>query len=132
MHFRTTTHTNTATASATDDEGDSTSAQASATISYSDVTPSVSISKSAAPTSVSEGGVGSQSVTYTRSEERRVGKECSSLTVVVPDRDSTTIYESGDSNNDGKLDKGETWTYTLTTTAPTQNAGSTHTYAATT
>src|SRR6185436_6786125 len=38
---------------------------ASATVSYTNVAPSIDIAKSVAPTSVSEGGIGSQSVTYT-------------------------------------------------------------------
>src|SRR5258708_28357087 len=40
-------------------------------------------------------------------------------------------YVSGDANSNGKLDQGETWTYSLTVTVPTQNAGTTHTNTAT-
>src|SRR3712207_8197309 len=34
--------------------------------------------------------------------------------VTLTDSDGTPTYVSGDTDGDGKLDKGETWTYTLT------------------
>ena len=60
-----TSHTNTATATGTDDEGNTATATATATVTYTDAAPAIGVVKTASPTSVSEGGVGNQAVTYT-------------------------------------------------------------------
>src|SRR5207249_3797623 len=114
-------HPNTATATGTDDEGSSASAQASATINYTNVAPSISVSKTASVASVQEGGVGSQTVTYTYTLQNTSQASTDPLTVVLTDTDGTPTYVSGDANSNGVLDKGETWTYKLTVTVPTQN-----------
>src|SRR5207248_812806 len=90
--------------------------------------PSVAVTKVASPTSVSEGGVGSQSGNYTYTvKNTSAATTDSELSVVVSDTDGTPTYVSGDTDSDGKVDFGETWTYSLTTTAPNQNAGTSHT-----
>src|SRR5439155_563231 len=126
-----TTHTNTATATGTDDEGNSTSARAHATTTYTEATPSISISKSAAPTSVSEGGVGSQSVTYTYTVQNTSQASTDPLSVVVTDSDGTPVYQSGHRTPNTTLFPYTTLFRSLTTTAPVQNAGTTHTNTAT-
>ena len=60
-----TTYNNTVTVDGQDDEHDAADGSASATVNYTDVTPSISVTKQASVTSVEEGGVGNQSVTYT-------------------------------------------------------------------
>src|SRR5439155_1235174 len=103
------------------------------TITYSDVTPAIAITKSADPTSVSEGGVDSQSVTYTylRSNTSTAEAYEPLSAVTGSDSDGTPVYVSGDTNSDGMLNVGETWTYTLTVNAAPQNAGTTHSNTAT-
>src|SRR5205809_107325 len=53
------------------------------------------------------------------------------LSVVLSDTDGTPTFAGGDTNNDGLLEQGETWSYTLTVTAPVANAGDSHVNTAT-
>src|SRR5205807_65329 len=59
------TYVNHVTVNAHDDENDPATASTSATVTYSDVRPTITITKTANPTTVKEGGVGNQAVTYT-------------------------------------------------------------------
>jgi hypothetical protein len=124
-----TSFTNIVTASGQDDEGDGTSASASATVTYTDVKPSIAISKSASPTSVREGGVGGDQVTYTYhvTNTSPAGINDPLHNVVLGDSDGTPVRQPDlVGNNDALLEAGETWVYTLTSTPPAQNTGSTH------
>ena len=127
-----TTHTNTAEVTGKDDEDNTASDEDTATITYDDVLPAIQVLKSADPTSVPEGGVGSQSVTYTylvtNTSDAGVADPLSGVTLT--DTDGTPVFQSGD-DGDGLLEVGEIWVYTLTVTPPAQNAGTTHTNTAT-
>ena len=115
-----TSHTNTATATGVDDEGNIATATATATVTYADVAPAIGVVKTASPTSVSEGGVGSQAVTYTyavTNTSAAAGVDPLSG-VTLADTDGTpTLVSNGD--GDALLEAGETWIYTLTVTVPT-------------
>src|SRR5204862_7267480 len=116
------THTITFSATGTDDDAGSPPATASA-FPYTTLfrsNPTISVTKVAAPTSVSEGGVGSQSVTYSYTVQNTSAASTDPLTVAVSDTDGKPTRTDWSNNGDAKLDNGETWTYTLTTTAPTQ------------
>src|SRR5262249_49499384 len=115
---------NTFTATGKDDENNSTSANASASVTYTDVLPSISVAKSVNPTTISEGGVGNQTVTYTYRST-----ESSAATT-----DPVTIQSLSDSQLGGLtgsatcqvgtvLAKGASCSFTVTTTLATQNAG---------
>ena len=95
----------------------------------------IAIEKTANPTTVSEGGVDNQDVTYTylvtQSNAGNTG-----LTVVVSDTDGTPTgvdvapvdgFNDGDTNLDGLLQKTETWTYSLLVTMVADNVGAIHT-----
>ena len=115
-----TSHTNTATATGTDDEGNTATATATATVTYADVAPAIGVVKTASPTSVSEGGVGNQAVTYTYAVTNTspAGTDDPLSGVTLADTDGTPTFVGGDTNNDDVLEAGETWTYTLTVTVP--------------
>src|SRR5439155_713923 len=102
-----TTKTNTFSATGTDDDDGTTPATASAqaTISYTNVNPTISVTKVAAPTSVSEGGVSSHRVTYRYTVQNTSAASTDPLTVSVSDTDGTPTFTGGDTNSDGKLDK---------------------------
>src|SRR5206468_4151390 len=120
-----TSHTNTATASGTDNENNTVSGTATATITYTNVAPAIKVVKTASPTSVREGGVGGDQVTYTYlvTNTSPAGAQDPLHGVTLGDSDGTPVYVSGDANTDGILQNTETWTYTLTVTPPAQNAG---------
>ena len=113
-----TSHTNTATATGIDDEGNTATATATATVTYTDVAPAIDVVKTASPTSVSEGGVGSQAVTYTYAVTNTSPAAASDPLsgVTLADTDGTPTFVGGDTNSDNLLEAGETWTYTLTVT----------------
>ena len=59
-------HTNLVTVTGSDDEGTSVTDTDDATVTpYTNATPAITVVKTANPTSVTEGGVGGQSVTFT-------------------------------------------------------------------
>src|SRR5258708_6907994 len=129
------------TAAGHDDEGTSVSATATATVTYTGVAPAIQVVKSATPTTVSEGGVGNQTVTYTYAVTNASPASTDPLTLVsliddngTPGNTSDDVnlltagtFVGGDANNNGLIDKGETWTFTYTTTVPVGNAGATRT-----
>src|SRR5208282_5570224 len=80
-------HVNTVTATGTDDEGDVATAYASATVAYTDVPPAITVTKAASVSSVEEGGVGNQSVTYTYEVTNSSLASTDPLTVVLGDTD---------------------------------------------
>src|SRR5436309_1933703 len=94
-------------------------------------TPASRKKKSASPTSVSEGGVGSQSVTSTYPLTKTTRASSFPNTPAPTDIDTLSLHDALPIYSNGLLDQGETWVYTLTVTAPTQNAGTSHTNTAT-
>src|SRR5439155_1545548 len=78
-------------------------------IQFNTCRPSTRLTKSADKTDVTVG----DSVTYTYTEEND-GQVALTNPFVTDDKCSPVSYSSGDSNNNGVLDKGETWTYTCT------------------
>jgi len=81
----------------------------------------INIDKSAAPTALTS-GPGEVVYTY---EVSTPGTATLSDLVVTDDKLDTVTYVSGDANDDGLLQPGETWIYTSTTTltATTTNTG---------
>lgn len=97
------------------------------TVDYFDVAPSILVEKSASVASVQEGGVGSQTVTYSYSvtNTSAAGLADPLHAITISDTDGTPEYTGGD-NGDGVLQSGETWHFTLTVTLPVANAGAEH------
>ncbi len=105
--------------------------------------PSINVDKTASVASVSEGGVGNQSVTYTyvvtnTSTETGVtpfgaGVPSDPLSgVTLADTDGTpTLFSKTGGDQDNLLENGETWTYTLIVPLAAANAGASHTNTAT-
>ena len=126
-------HSNTVTVSGYDDEDTLATDDDTATVSYTNVDPVIKVVKSADVTSVSEGGVGNQTVVYTYlvTNESSASTDDELSGVTVTDPDGTLTFVGGDTDNDGKLDFGETWVYTLSLPLAAANAGATHTNTAT-
>jgi uncharacterized repeat protein (TIGR01451 family) len=82
------------------------------------ISPSTTLVKVASPTSVEPGG--KVTYTYTETNGSTGGNGASDLAignVTVTDNGCSPLSApTGDSNANGKLDKGETWTFTCTTT----------------
>src|SRR5205823_3325303 len=118
-----TSFTNHVTATAHDDETDTATATAQATITYTDVTPTITVSKSASVSSVSEGGVGSQSVTYTYTVTNTSAATTDPVTVTsVLDDDLGEVLPAAVT-----LAPGQSYSFSVTTTAHNQNAGTSFT-----
>src|SRR5262249_13647676 len=121
---------NTVTAQGVDDEGDAASASGSATVTYDDLQPSLSITKTASPASISEGGVGGQAVTYTYSVTNTSLATTDPVTLTsladdkVGDLMAAFVAANGDS---AVLADGATVTFAVTQTLPTANAGASYT-----
>src|SRR5439155_1227056 len=131
-----TSHTNKVTATGKDDEGNTATGTDTATITYTNVAPAIKVVKSADPTSVREGGVGGDQVTYTYlvTNTSPAGASDPLSSVTLSDTDGTPAavlngdgFNVGDSNEDNILQAGETWKYTLTVTPPAQDVGTSHT-----
>jgi hypothetical protein len=99
------TTTNTATVSATGVTGGPVSSTATATVQVID--PSVAFDKAADRTVVDVG----QTVTYSYTAAN-TGNDGLTNVTVTDDKCSPVNLTGGDDNLDGKLDPGETWTYT--------------------
>src|SRR5262249_49833205 len=105
---------------------------ASAHVHIQIVKPAISVTKTASPTTVSEGGVGNQQVTYTYQVTNTTGYNLPLLLNLTdnngtpnPSDDFTPTYVSGDTNLDGKIGTDEVWTFTKTVTVPIEDAGAT-------
>src|SRR5262249_50850813 len=105
-------HTNTATASGTDDEGNTATDSDTATVGYTNVAPAIQVVKTVDPSTVPETG-GSVTYTYQVINTSPAGVFRPLSSVTLSDTDGAATFTGGDTNNDGKLDFGETWTYTL-------------------
>jgi uncharacterized repeat protein (TIGR01451 family) len=90
--------------------------------------PGITLEKSADLNSVQEGGVGNQQVTYTYIVTNTGNVTLTN--VLLTDTDDSPTLVSGDLDDDGDLDVGEVWTFSLVVTVPTKNAGATHTNTA--
>ena len=150
------THTNIVTADGKDDENTATNtATADADVTYDDVTPAIAVTKQVDANgdgtfndseSVSEGGVGDQSVTYqyTVTNESSGSTDPLTLTTLVDDNGTTgddidlldgfvsgseygSYYQTGDTDGDYLVDKGESWVFEYTTDVPVGNVDDTHT-----
>src|SRR6185369_13680391 len=126
--------TNIVTATGKDDENHSASDTDDATVTGSDVAPAIHVVKTADPTTINEGG---QSVTYTYAVTNTSSSSTDAeltLTALVDDRGTVptgddinllagfvagsshgTSYTGGDTDNDYKVDAGETWNFAYTT-----------------
>jgi hypothetical protein len=87
--------------------------------SFAPCVPHTTLTKTASPTSVESGG----SVTYTYKETNDgsdpihlTSETDDHCTPVSPTLGSETVHNLGDTNTNGILDPGETWTFTCTTT----------------
>src|SRR5207302_1294190 len=111
----------------------------SSNLSHTNVAPAIHVVKSASPTSVREGGVGGDQVTYSYqvTNTSPAGASDPLHGVTLGDSDGTPVavlsggFNVGDTNHDNILQNTETWQYTLTVTPPAQNAGTSHTNTAT-
>ena len=122
-----TTYTNTLNVSGAVDDSPVT-AGTTATISYTDVLPSLSAAAVAAPTSVSEGGVGSQSVTYTFTVTNTSPASTDPVTISAIADNSGSLLAAFKAANGGSatIAYGATVSFTVSETAPDQNAGTTY------
>src|SRR4029079_14206270 len=135
--------TNIVTATGKDDENHSASDTDDATVTGIDVAPSIHVVKTADPTTINEGG---QSVTYTYAVTNTSSSSTDAeltLTALVDDRGTVatgddinllagfvaesshgTSYTGGDTDNDYKVDAGETWSFAYTTNVVLNAGGS--------
>src|SRR6185436_8627260 len=122
------TFVNTVNVSGHDDEGSTASDTASATVSYTNVLPTIDIAKSVLPTSVSEGGIGSQSVTYTYTVTNTSPATTDPVTVTsLVDDKAGNLLAAFIAANGGSavLAPGAFATFTFTQTVTTGNVGAT-------
>src|SRR6185295_18829951 len=122
------TFVNTVNVSGSDDEGNTATDSASATVNYTNVAPSIDIAKSVTPTSVSEGGVGSQSVTYTYTVTNTSPASTDPITVTsLTDDKAGNLLAAFIAANGGSavLAPGAFATFTFTQTVTTGNVGAT-------
>src|SRR5438876_944723 len=93
-----------------DDSTAAVTASASASVTYDDVAASIGVTESVNPSSVDEGGVNNQEVTYTYygTRENEAGT-CDPLSDVsaADDTCSPVEYVGGDIGDNGVLDAGE-------------------------
>ena len=110
-----------------DDQGNFVTDSASDIEFYKDLQPAITIVKTPDPTSVLEGGIGNQMVTYTYllTNTSMAGAFDPLSNINVSDTDGVPVYVSGD-DGDNLLEKGETWIYTLTVAMPIQDAFTVH------
>ncbi len=83
--------------------------EASATVDV--INPAIDVAKTAAPVVILPGGLVVYSYVVTNP-----GDDPLSNVAVSDDKCSPVVYQGGDGNGNTKLDPGETWTYTCTTT----------------
>ena len=137
------THINTATVNATDDEDTAASDTDQATVTYGDGDPAITIEKTVAPSSVAEGGVDGQTVTYTYVLTNTSDASTDPLTILSLSDDNGTPSDLGDDvdlltaagvtlvksggDTDLLLESGETWTYTIDQTVAVGNVGDSYT-----
>ncbi len=124
-----TTYDNTVNVAGHDDENDPATAMASASVSYTDVAPSITVTKHASVSSVEEGGVGNQSVTYTYTITNisAASTDPVTLTSVMDTKLGNLLADAEAANgNSAMLAAGASLTFTETVTVPVQNAGTTY------
>jgi lipocalin len=100
---------NVATASGTDASGETVSAQASASVAI--LRPAIAIAKAANCTEAREG----DKITYTYNVTNTGSTPLSNVSV-SDDKAGDAVYQSGDTNDDDKLDVDETWIFTASYT----------------
>ena len=106
---------NTATASGTDAlEWTAESEEATATVDI--LRPAIALDKRADPTEAYEG----DTITYTYTITNAGNTPLSAISV-TDDKIESVAYQSGDANEDGILDMGETWIFTATHTVNTED-----------
>ncbi|MBZ9883036.1 hypothetical protein LB535_11800 [Mesorhizobium sp. CA10] len=130
------TITNTVVVHAHDDDStNDVSANDTATVTVKDVAPSVAIEKTVDPTEINEGEAKTVTYTYKVTNTSAAGAlDPLTLTSLVDDNatpgDPTddinllNTSHTGDGNNNGLLDFGETWTFTANVDIGAHNAGS--------
>ncbi len=133
---------NTVTVTGHDDDSDNeVTATASDSETYKDLTPTIKVVKSA---SVSTPLPGDTVVyTYTVTNESAASTDPLTLTSLLDDNGTPGVtgddkdilvvgtFAGGDTNNNNLIDKGETWTYTWSTSAPNVSGAWTNTVVAT-
>src|SRR5438067_1227912 len=123
-------YTNVVTVHGGDDECNPTSDSASATASYADVRPRLALSKAVSPASLSEGGVGVQSVTYTYTVTNTSPASTDPVTIPslpsVPTRRSSDLFRAANGNSN-VLGSGASVTFTVSQALPLANAGASYT-----
>lgn len=110
---------NTATATADDDEGNTATDTDTATVDVID--PRIAIDKVANPKSANPGDTVAYGYTVTNP-----GDEPLTDVKVVDDKCSPVTFTGGDTDGDGKLDTGESWTYTCSVVVGTGSASVTN------
>ncbi|MER8574212.1 hypothetical protein NKH19_11960 [Mesorhizobium sp. M1338] len=128
--------TNTVVVNANDDEGTGAPpASDDATVTVKDVAPSIAIDKTVDTTEIDEGEVKTVTYTYKVTNTSAAGAfDPLTLTSLIDDNatpndtsDDINLLNTshtGDSNNDGLLDFGETWVFTAAVNIAAHNAGS--------
>ncbi|HEX2039460.1 MAG TPA: LPXTG cell wall anchor domain-containing protein, partial [Acidimicrobiales bacterium] len=104
------TETNRIEVAVHDDDGNSTTATDTATVTVADAKPVVAVDKTASKGAVRNG----ETVTYTY-VVTTAGAESLLDVKVTDDKCSPVTFGTGDADGDGKLDPGESWTYTCAT-----------------
>ena len=124
-----TTYVNKLSVIGQDDEGDPASTGATATIGYTDVLPSLSSTAQASVASVPEGGVPPQAVTYTYTVTNTSPATTDPVTItsISDSNDGSLMTQFKAANGAGAtIAYGATVTFTVSETAPSQNAGTTY------
>ena len=115
------THVNVVRVTGVDDEGTSDTGDDDHTVTARDVAPIITVVKTGPLTA----NVGSTVIyTYLVTNNSPASTDSELFFVSLSDTDGMPVYSSGDTDNDGALDFGETWAYTLSATMLT---GTTHT-----
>src|SRR5207237_371993 len=103
---------------------------ASVTVTYTNVNPTIKVTKSADVSTISEGGVGNQTVVYTYTVKNTSPASTDTVTVTSLSDDKAAgalaaFYAANGNSYD--LAPGQSVTFTLTQTLPVDNAGDTST-----
>ncbi|MBL8595656.1 MAG: hypothetical protein JNK01_23455, partial [Devosia sp.] len=116
---------NEVTATGVDDEGNEDSDTDTETVTGTDVLPDIKVVKSASVTSINEGTATDIVYTYAVTNESTTSTDALDISSLYDDKLGELIgkYESGDTNDDGLLDKGETWIFKATAAAVVADVG---------
>ena len=127
-HSQPGTYSNTASVTVSDEEASTASDTDDETVTVTDVAPSLSVTKTASPTSVSEGGVGNQLVTFTYTVTNTSSASTDPVTITsLSDSAFGPLAGDADCQVGTVLAPGASCSFTASFAVPSQDAGTSHT-----